>query len=458
MTWPDFDTMIACTGSEKLFQLVLQEKFYKPLLAVGIPITLAEVDKNNIIPNDGFLYFPSWINIYLTEDFIVQHLIPKTDVYKDFFAGLGDIFDMIGSDEDRQVNETIRAATYSFFYKRNNGTVLIFQMHNKKSGLLKGRLLQLLELLGDLLNSSSQDVEDAIKESYSYNDATYYLGYDGKAWKIVDPLLYVAEQLNSEYREHSDLRTHKPDIILQQDNLNRRHTFGDNWVLEFDGLSTFLNRPNDVGLYSSICDKNLSAAKRFYDDTILIRRQYYTGNFPLPEQQREYFDYFELITTALIFAYSSIEAFTNSFIPDDYTFTRPNGTKVMDKKYIERHFSLTEKLKTIFTDIYQTPNPENEAWWQSLSELQDLRDQTIHTKQHYSQTRYSKLLSQDIFATISIYKVIISYYGEYIRIKDRHLVNDFPYNFGFDQVYPALMTERTYKDIYNDLHNPSNPL
>lgn len=458
MNWPNFNTTIACTGSEKHFQLVLQEKFYKPLIEVGASITLAEVEKNNIIPNDGFLYFPSWINIYLTEDFIVQHLIAKTDVYKDFVARLGDIFDMIGRVEDRQVIETIRAATYSFFYKGNNGKVLIFQMHNSGSELLKSQLLQLLELLANLLNGNSLDVENAIEKCYSYNDATYYLGYVGKAWKIVDPLLYVGEQINSEYREHRDLRTHKPDIILQQDNLSRRHTFGDNWVLEFDGLSTFFNRPNDVGLYSSICDKNLLAAKKFYDDTILIRHQYYTGNFPLAEQQREYFDYFELITTALIFAYSSIEAFTNSFIPDNYTFTKPNGTKVMDKKHIERHFSLTDKLKTIFTEIYQTPNPENETWWQSLSELQDLRNQTIHTKQHYSQRKYSKLLSQDIFAIISSYKVIISYYGEYIKIKDTQLINDFPYNFGFDQVYPALITERTYKDIYNDLHNPTNPL
>ncbi|WP_316837255.1 hypothetical protein [Pedobacter nutrimenti] len=199
-------------------------------------------------------------------------------------------------------------------------------------------------------------------------------------------------------------------------------------------------------------------ARKFYDDTILIRHQYYIGNFPIPEQQKEYFDYFELITTALIFAYSSIEGFINNFIPEDYSYTKPNGTKVMDKNHIERYFSLTDKLKNIFTDIYRTPDPQLETWWQSLTDLQELRDQTIHTKQDYSQTRYSKLLSRDIFDTIEIYKVIISYYGKYILGKDKNLINDFPYNFGFDQVYPALMTDRTYKDIYNSLHNPSNPL
>lgn len=165
-----------------------------------------------------------------------------------------------------------------------------------------------------------------------------------------------------------------------------------------------------------------------------------------------------MITTALIFAYNSIEAFTNSFIPNDYTYTKPNGTKVMDKIHIERYFSLKDKLKINLTEIYQTPDPENEQWWKDLAELQDLRDQTIHTKQNHSQVRYSKLLSHNIFKIINVYKDIISYYGKYIIAKNSRLINEFPYNFGFDEVYPYLMTERTYKDIYNSLHNPSNPL
>jgi hypothetical protein len=458
MIWPAFITTVAFTGSEQLFQLILQEKLYKPINEKGFPVSLIEVEKNNIIPADGFLYFPSWINLYLTEDFVVREYKSKSVFYCEFVAKFEDIFKMIGRKEERPTKETMRAATYSFFYKSNDGKILLFQLHNEASEVLMLKFKKALDFLSDLPSAKTPEIENAINESYSYNGIVYYVAYAGDSWGIVNPLLYVADQINSEYRQHADLRTHKPDIILQEDNLNRRHTFGDNWVLEFDGLSTFLDRPNDVGLYSSICEKNLMSAKKFYDDTILIRHQYYTGNFPIPEQQREYFDYFELITTALIFAYSSIEAFINHFIPDNYTYTKPNGTKVVDKKHIERYFSLTDKLKTIFTDIYCTPDPEQEAWWQSLADLQQMRDQTIHTKQDYSQTRYSKLLGRDIFDTIQIYKVIISYYGKYILKKDKNLINDYPYNFGFDQVYPALMTDRTYKDIYNSLHNPFNPL
>ncbi len=352
MIWPDFITTVAVTGSEQLFQLVLEEKFYKPLSEKGFPVSLIAIEKNNIIPPGGFLYFPSWINFYLTEDFVISEYNTTSDFYKQLATKLEDILKMIGRKEDRPTLETMRAATYSFFYKGNDGKILLFQLNNDVSEVLMSRFKKFLDFISDLLAAKAPDVENAINKSFSYNYIIYYVGYVNDSWRIVDPLLFVADQINSEYRQRADLRAHKPDIILQEDNLNRRHTFGDNWVLEFDGLSTFLDRPNDIGLYSSICERNLLAARKFYDDTILIRHQYYTGNFPIPEQQREYFDYFELITTALIFAYSSIEAFINNFIPDNYTFTKPNGTKVMDKNHIERYFSLTDKLKNIFSDIY----------------------------------------------------------------------------------------------------------
>jgi len=457
MTWPELKSTIACVGSEKMFQLVLQEKFSKPLKAVGLVVDLLELEKTQIIPNDGFLYGPSWINIFLNEEFIRDKFQAENSLFIELTSSLGDIFDMIGREQSNVETETIRSATYSFFYKQNDGKILLFQLHNNESGVLKSRAQKIFSFIYDLVKGNT-DIKLAIEKSYSFNDKNYYVGYQNEAWKIVDPLLNVAETINSEYKKHADLRVHKPDVILQEDNLNKRYTFGKNWILEFDGLTTLLDRPNDVGLYSSICQKNLVAAKKFYDETILIRHKYYMGNFPIAEQQVEYFDYFELITTALIFSFSSIEAFVNSFIPDDYSFTRPGGTAVMDKSKIERTLPLTYKLKNILTDIYQTTNPETEDWWQDLAELQELRDQTIHTKQHFSQQRYSRLLSNDIFKIIGVYEVIINYYGEYIKLYDRHLINDFPYNFGFDQIYPSLMSERTFKDIYNDLHNPSNPL
>ena len=110
------------------------------------------------------------------------------------------------------------------------------------------------------------------------------------------------------------------------------------------------------------------------------------------------------------------------------------------------------------TDIYTTPDPETESWWSELSALQELRDQTIHTKQHLSQDRYSTLLSKTAINTIKVYQNVIYYYGGYILCKDRYLINEYPYNLGYDDIYPLLMNERTYRDIYNSMHNPTHPL
>lgn len=262
MIWPNFNTSTACTGSEQLFQLILQEKLCKPLNEKGFGIDLLQVEKNSIVPADGFLFFASWINLYLTEEFIVNEYNKDSEFYLDFAAKLEDIFKMVGRKEERPTLETMRAATYSFFYKANDGKILLFQLHNDVSDILTSKIKQALDFISDLLAERSPEVANAIIKSYSYNETVYYVGYQDGSWAIVDPLLYVADQINSEYRQHADLRAHKPDIILQEDNLNRRHTFGDNWVLEFDGLSTFLDRPNDVGLYSSICEKKPSGSKK----------------------------------------------------------------------------------------------------------------------------------------------------------------------------------------------------
>ncbi|SDP85987.1 hypothetical protein SAMN05428975_3087 [Mucilaginibacter sp. OK268] len=220
MIWPDFITTVGFTGSEQLFQLVLQEKFYKPLNKKGFAVSLIEVEKNDIIPADGFLNFPSWINFYLTEDFVIGEYNSTSEFYTELAAKLEDIFKMIGRKEDRATLESMRAARYSFFYRCNDGRILLFQLHNNASEVLMWRFKQSLDFISDLLAAKTPEVENAINKGYSYNDLIYYVGYLNDSWRIIDPLLYVADQINSEYRQHADLRTHKPDIILQEDNLN----------------------------------------------------------------------------------------------------------------------------------------------------------------------------------------------------------------------------------------------
>jgi len=455
MDWSSFSEIMACAGSEPVFNLVLQEKVCKPAAAAGIEISLLTLSKDVLLSGEGFIYLTSWFNFYIREPFVLrQGNAPLS--FTDFTGLLAEVFAMTPSDPDPELPDTMRYATYAFNFLVGDGKEIRAQLHAADQHLLETRTLELFNWIKALLNPSQWALTDWAP-FYSYDDRHYYAGYSEAGWQLVDPLHDVAQSINRDFRKNGDRRLHKPDIILQEDNLSKRHTFGNLWVLSADNLSTAMERPNDVSLYASICERNLAQAKLFYEATFPNRHQYQIGNFPDPDTQRNYVDYFENITTAALFSYTAIEAFTNSFIPEVYQIVKPSG-KVLDKARIERTFPLTDKLKDVLRDIYATPDPELEPWWQQLSALQDIRDQTIHTKQHLSKDRYSKLLSQEIFDIIQVYKAIITFYGGYILKKDRYLINEFPHGFGYDDVYPSLMSDSTYKDIYNSLHNPSRPL
>jgi len=86
--------------------------------------------------------------------------------------------------------------------------------------------------------------------------------------------------------------------------------------MKYPDLETMLVQPNDVTLYSSISDKNLITVKEFYVGTILPGHEQYGGAFPSQRKQQEYYDYFELVITSVIFANSALEAFSNICIPN----------------------------------------------------------------------------------------------------------------------------------------------
>ena len=455
MDWSTFSGIIACAGSDELFGLVLQEKVCKPAAAAGIEISLLTLSKDELLSGEGFIHLTSWFNFYIREGFITcQGNDPLS--FTDFISLLAEVFAMTPADPDPELPDNMRYATYAFNFLLADGKEIRAQLHAAAAHELESRSLALFGWVQAFFDPANLHQTDW-KKFYAYDDRHFYASYRDEGWQLVDPLHDVAQLINRGFRAKGDQRLHKPDIILQEDNLNRRHTFSNLWVLSADHLSTAMERPNDVSLYASICERNLTRAKLFYDATFPDRQQYQIGNFPDPDIQRDYVDYFENITTAALFSYTAIEAFTNSFIPDGYQIVKPSG-KIVDKAKIERTFPLVDKLKEVMRDVYATPDPEQEAWWQCLSELQEIRDQTIHTKQHLSKDRYSKLLSQGIFEIITVYEAIIRFYGGYILAKDRYLINEFPYGFGYDDVYPSLMSDRTYKDIYNSLHNPSRPL
>lgn len=458
MKWPEFSGEIGIAASDDLYRLVVQEKLYKPLQGTSVRIDLLQFNKKEFLPDGGFIFIPAWLNFFIAENFIKTHFSQNSTSFLDFYRELEAVFDIFSGIYNSEQKETVRSAMFSFYYSGEDNKIFLFQLHNNTTETLLKRTNDIFHTISRITNG---ELKSEIERAHKMKDRVYYFNYYDNKWQVIDPITEIAEVINSDYKQNTDNRVNKPDIILQEDNLNRKYTFGDNWVLQFDGLSTLMTRPNDVSIYASICERNLIAAKKFYESTILPRHEHYHGPFPSIEQQREYYDYFELITTAMIFAFTAVEALVNIAIPNDYIHNNPTGKykgKVNDKAYIERYYTFEHKLNTVLKEILLTPDPAQEEWWSDLIELKNLRDQSIHTKQSFSEQRYSKLLGKDIFRLIDVHKVIISFYGRYIKLNKPELLNIFPYGFDHDEAIPSLMTDETYRKIYNDLHNPSHPL
>jgi hypothetical protein len=102
-------------------------------------------------------------------------------------------------------------------------------------------------------------------------------------------------------------------------------------------------------------------------------------------------------------------------------------------------------LKKIVSEILQTPEVSKEKWWSNFIKLEEIRNEIIHTKQSISESRYSQLLSKNIFDIIETHKEIINYYGCYIAKNKQDLLNEFPYEFGYDEFYPNLTNKESFE-------------
>lgn len=456
MEFPTYDERIAVHGSNPLHQAVLDQKFVKPLIAVGFPCKLLKQYTDDDAPAGRFIYTPSWLHFYFSREFIIEDYDKSSDNWNSFYAQIWDVFTMYSSTYTGSDNGSVRSAMFSFYYAYN-GHILMFQLQSQVPKILMRRTLALLEDIHKLETDQNEELKSQIENTYRLKDSVFFFNYSGKNWELIDPILSVAAQINADYLENTDNRVNKPEIILHKDFPDKRFTFGDQWVLEFGGLSTLMVRPNDVSLYSNIAEKSLEKAIHFHNGIILPRFKHaYHGTFPSQEVQNDYYDYFELITTALIFAFTALEAFANSVIPNNIELEKEDGS-IHTKTDIE-WYSMEEKLTVISQHVLSAPPPQKQNWWATLRILQKIRNQSIHTRQSDSQIRYSRLLAKDIFKIISVHKEVITFYGNFIAKNTPDMINSFPYGFGQDQVIPSTMSDRTYRDLYNELHNPSTPL
>ncbi len=283
-------------------------------------------------------------------------------------------------------------------------------------------------------------------------------------WVLINRLIYACSLLSSDYRSRlDDPRLGKPQIVFNEENYNDYTYFDSQWDMKLNDLPLIVPQPNDISMYVRLADKSVNAAKEFFDKEYNDKSTRYYLPLIRTEEVLEYYDYFESIIAAVIFSYTSIETLVNICIPEDFIFVQTGtgknegATTSYSKKAMERKFHLREKLRQILPQSIQSPDPCIESWWNDFIALEEIRNEIIHTKQHKSNERYSSFLSTRIFTLIDVNKKIIRFYGEYISRHKPELLNEFPYDFGSDSLWPAFMSDEDFKDYDDRLHNPWRP-
>jgi hypothetical protein len=438
---PDFKIAIEKILLEKLKSILTE-----------IEITISIDDKKKEIEKK-LVYDSSFIKIIINENFVINHFIKQTLDYKNIKDELLSFFNLFSKSSDEINGKYNSFSAFSLIY--NYKDIPLHFPFNFSSQNYSIAFEGVLDLLTDIIKDEKSIVKTSINKTFVEGNGERVFLYENEKWKIIDPLNTISKSLNEKYRKNKDYRIKKPHIIINRDCIWKYFVFDTNWVLVFDNLETMMMQPNDVAIYSSIADKNLKFAELFYNDNILPRHKKHFGSFPLDETQKKYFHYFELIIQAIIFSYTSIEAFANICIPYNYEYiTEKDGIKtIYSKEAIERKFTLKDKLKNHLKDILETPDITKTIWWDKFIKLEEIRNEIIHTKPSKSEDRYSKLLEHKVFEIIKVHKTIIEYFGKYINENHKVLLDEFPYNFGFDEVYPATMSGKAYDKSYRNMNN-----
>ncbi|RQO75592.1 hypothetical protein DBR43_09655 [Pedobacter sp. KBW06] len=450
MKWPKLTGDIGIASPNQTYLLFAEQKLQVPMCNTGISIEIL-MWARDLFPENGLIGNPSNLSFYISKKFMEFHSQKQSTEFGVFMENLETLFAVFVGYFSSQ--DSIRSAVFSIYYLDEHENTLLFQLSDNSLENWMDSVREAFVAIHEWTSGTNQVLVNSLKACYVSKQKIYYLSYEDDKWNVVDPLAEVTGELNQRYKENNDPRARKPDILLYQDDFSKKHIFSDDWVLKFDDRSVLMIRPNDVSIYAKICDRNLKEAQVFFDEYILDRNEYNHHTFPTMDKQKKYLDYFELITTALIFSFTALEAFINMMVAKGHPYLAKNGKRITKKATEE--YNLSDKLKILLKDILSTPDPQQAVWWEDFRKLLKLRNQTIHTKESVSEKRYSKLLEKDTYRLIGVYKDIISYYGYYVKLNAPDLLDVFPYDFGYDQVNPRLIDEQEYERIYKFLHNPS---
>ncbi len=360
--------------------------------------------------------------------------------------------------ENKSIWQTVKLLKFEIFYVASDKIALHFgfsfnwdDADERFAWIEMCNLIKSYEIKDDFVVTTIQSI-------HAEKDQTRYFSFNisSKKWDILNPISDATFKLSTDYLiAREDKRIRKPDIILNEDDYLKYFIWDQQWVLKLQNLSLVMAQPNDIALYLSLSEKNALIAKAIFDNEYNSRDKKYYRMLLEMKETSVFYDYFEHVISSIIFSYTAIETLSNICIVDDYEHVQEkDGIKtIYSKSAIERKFKLRDKLKLVLTDILKTPNPSDQSWWQDFIDLEEIRNEIIHTKQGKSEDRYSLFMSSKIFELISVGKKIVEYYGIYINKNLELLLIDYPYGYGYDNALPMFMTNEDYWKELRKLHN-----
>lgn len=218
-----------------------------------------------------------------------------------------------------------------------------------------------------------------------------------------------------------DLRMTKPTFHFAKDNS------GSMLIQDIDTVKLNRSRkisyfvPNNIGMLMSVSSKASSRGKEIFD------RKFKSNSYELDVTKlsgnkkeaidaisKDVYDYIEEIQSAIVFAYTALEAFANLSIPQSYVYQAKKNSKGIaesyDKVAIERWLSLKTKIKFILPELYKTAAAEKQKWWVQFVTLEEYRNEIIHQKSIGATEFYKAYFKDSIFNIINCIESVISFF------------------------------------------------
>jgi len=101
------------------------------------------------------------------------------------------------------------------------------------------------------------------------------------------------------------------------------------------------------------------------------------------EVQHALYEFFSVTSGFIIFLFTSVEAFINHSIPQDYIYRKSDRRKTEEytKEQIERYIGIDEKLNEVLADVHKKSFKKSHPLVNKhIENLKDFRDSIIHTK------------------------------------------------------------------------------